>query len=143
MKVILVAPSSKEEYMSRTGQCLFCSVLSDRSRPILAENSTYIAVPDMFPVNRGHTLIVPKRHVTSLFDLSSDEMAALAELLALLRATLDRDCNPDGYNIGVNEGEAAGQTISHLHIHVIPRYKGDVEIPRGGIRNIKTPLVPY
>lgn len=123
--------------------CVFCSILKQRQRPLVAENHLFFAVPDQFPVGRGHTLLLPKRHTTSLFDLTSDEAVALGEILKSVKKRLSHEFDPDGYNIGVNEGKAAGQTIPHLHVHVIPRYAGDVEQPRGGIRNIKKALVPY
>jgi diadenosine tetraphosphate (Ap4A) HIT family hydrolase len=78
-----------------------------------------------------------------LLDLSEEEMVSLRGILQLVKRELREGYSPDGYNIGINEGEAAGQTIAHLHIHVIPRYVGDVDEPRGGIRNIKKALVPY
>lgn len=120
--------------------CFFCS------RPeteILAENELALAFLDKFPSNEGHTLIVPKRHVASLFDITSEEMAGCWELLLAVKTKLDERFAPDGYNIGVNVEEAAGQTVFHLHIHVIPRYKGDVPDPRGGIRRFKKSLVPW
>jgi diadenosine tetraphosphate (Ap4A) HIT family hydrolase len=123
--------------------CIFCDMLKARRRPLLAENMHFFVVPDEFPVNRGHMLVLPKRHTTTLFDLTGQEMLALGEILRALQERLQQEFHPDGYNIGVNEGKAAGQTIPHLHIHVIPRFSGDVDEPRGGIRNIKKPLVPY
>lgn len=98
---------------------------------------------DKFPVNRGHVLVIPKRHEPSFFAITSEERNALFALLERAKEELDRIHKPDGYNIGINCGEAAGQTIFHLHIHLIPRYGGDVEKPRGGVRNIKSPLVEY
>lgn len=88
-------------------------------------------------------MIVPKRHVETLFDATQDELAAINHLLFEVKAKLDQKFQPDGYNVGVNVGLAAGQTVFHLHYHVIPRYVGDVEDPRGGIRRIKKSLVPY
>lgn len=120
--------------------CFFCS------RPeteILAENDLAIAFLDKFPSNEGHTLIVPKRHVAGLFEATDEEMAGIWELLKEVKEKIDEQFAPDGYNVGVNVGEAAGQTVFHLHIHVIPRYKGDVPDPRGGIRRLKKSLVPW
>jgi Diadenosine tetraphosphate (Ap4A) hydrolase and other HIT family hydrolases len=91
----------------------------------------------------GHTLIVPKRHVASLFEITTEEMSSCWELLHAVKSRLDERFAPDGFNVGVNVGEAAGQTVFHLHIHVIPRYKGDVPDPRGGIRRFKKSLVPW
>lgn len=127
----------------RVEECIFCDLQTSRARRIIAENSLFFAVPDQYPVSRGHTLVLPKRHLTTLADLDSKEMSALGEILKAVREKLREELDPDGYNIGVNEGEAAGQTIPHLHIHVIPRFAGDVDEPRGGIRNIKKALIPY
>jgi len=120
--------------------CPFCSKGFEE---IILENDLAMAFYDAFPVNPGHVLIVPKRHIESLFEAGSDEIAAMNDLLLKVREALDARFKPDGYNIGVNVGRAAGQTIFHLHVHVIPRYEGDVPDPRGGIRRIKKSLVPY
>lgn len=89
---------------------------------------------DGYPVSKGHSLIVPRRHVQSLFDCTDEERRALFALLDVAKGELDAELHPDGYNIGINDGEAAGQTVMHLHIHLIPRYKGDKDDPRGGVR---------
>jgi diadenosine tetraphosphate (Ap4A) HIT family hydrolase len=123
--------------------CIFCEILDTRSREILAENEYFIVVFDNFPVNKGHALLIPKRHISTPFDISRDEAVRLVEILQTTKENLDERFQPDGYNIGINVGAAAGQTIPHLHIHLIPRYVGDVENPRGGIRNLKQALVPY
>lgn len=112
-------------------QCLFCHLPKER---LVASNSLAVVIRDGFPVSRGHSLIIPKRHVASWFDVSEEERDALIELLARARQQLDEQHRPDGYNIGINDGPAAGQTIRHLHIHLIPRYAGDTEDPRGGVR---------
>ena len=91
-------------------------------------------IRDAFPVSRGHTLIVPKRHVASFFDITSAERGDLLHVLLQARESLDREFAPAGYNIGINDGTAAGQTVPHLHVHLIPRYAGDREDPRGGVR---------
>lgn len=111
--------------------CPFCNLASDRVR---LENEAALAFPDAFPVAEGHTLVVPKRHVASLFDLSEEEHAAVWRLVAAVRAKLATELHPNGFNIGVNDGEAAGQTVMHAHVHVIPRRKGDSADPRGGVR---------
>jgi diadenosine tetraphosphate (Ap4A) HIT family hydrolase len=98
------------------------------------ENEAARAFPDAFPVTEGHTLVVPKRHVASLFDLPEEEQAAIWSLVALVRAKLLDGLKPDGFNVGVNDGPAAGQTVMHAHVHVIPRRAGDVGDPRGGVR---------
>jgi diadenosine tetraphosphate (Ap4A) HIT family hydrolase len=87
-----------------------------------------------FPVAEGHTLVVPRRHVASLFDLPEEEQAALWRLVALVRGRLMDELSPDGLNVGVNDGPAAGQTVMHAHVHIIPRRTGDVADPRGGVR---------
>ena len=91
-------------------------------------------VRDAFPVSPGHTLIIPKRHVGSFFILSSDERTDLMALLNSAKIGVEAEFKPDGYNIGINDGPLAGQTVPHLHIHLIPRYKGDMSDPRGGVR---------
>ncbi|HYE82309.1 MAG TPA: HIT family protein [Clostridia bacterium] len=121
--------------------CIFCDYLI--SKNYIAENELAFAIYDNFPVGKGHVLIIPKRHFAAFFDATSEEVSAFYDLVSLIKKLLDEELKPDGYNIGINIGEAAGQTIFHLHIHVIPRYSGDVENPRGGIRKFKKPLVEY
>ena len=121
--------------------CVFCDYIKNRN--FVMDNDYAIAVYDNFPVNKGHMLIIPKRHFASYFDASVDEISAIIDLIKRAKSLLDNKLNPDGYNIGINIGEAAGQTIFHLHIHLIPRYFGDVENPRGGIRKFKPALVEY
>ncbi len=99
-----------------------------------AENALAFAIPDGFPVSLGHTLVVPKRLVANWFDATVEEKLALIELIDEVKRILDARHRPDGYNVGFNAGEAAGQTVMHLHVHVIPRYSGDVDDPRGGVR---------
>jgi diadenosine tetraphosphate (Ap4A) HIT family hydrolase len=110
---------------------------------VIDENDLAVAFYDAYPVNEGHVLIIPKRHVETYFDATQDEKNAISLLLARAKEKLDERFHPDGYNIGVNVGAAAGQTIFHLHVHLIPRYAGDVPDPRGGVRKIKKSLVPY
>jgi diadenosine tetraphosphate (Ap4A) HIT family hydrolase len=111
--------------------CPFCTLAEDR---ILASNELAVATPDGFPVSPGHTLIIPKRHVASWFDTTPEEQLAVIALLGQMKSHLDAERSPAGYNIGINDGPAAGQTVRHLHLHLIPRYDGDTEDPRGGIR---------
>lgn len=111
--------------------CLFC--ILDPNRIILS-NDHAVAIRDGFPVSKGHTLIIPKRHIASLFELTAEEQTALFDLLGLARKQLLDEIEPDGFNIGINDGTAAGQTVMHLHIHLIPRYAGDQPDPRGGVR---------
>jgi diadenosine tetraphosphate (Ap4A) HIT family hydrolase len=119
--------------------CPFCK----RPAPTRLENAAAIAFLDSFPVAEGHTLVVPKRHVVSLFDLPEKELAAVWKLVAQVRAKLLADIKPDGFNIGVNNGLAAGQTVMHAHVHVIPRRSGDVADPRGGVRWVIPGKAPY
>ena len=98
---------------------------------------------DNYPVNKGHMLIIPKRHYSDFFETSPEELEQIFNLLHQAKEKLDKLYSPDGYNIGINNGKAAGQTIMHLHIHLIPRYDGDTDDPRGGVRHIIEELVPY
>jgi len=111
--------------------CPFCSLPPDRA--VLA-NDRAVAIRDGFPVSPGHTLIIPRRHVGSFFEVTDEERADLMQLLAQARQGLEQEFHPAGYNIGINDGAAAGQTVPHLHIHLIPRYPGDRPDPRGGVR---------
>ena len=111
--------------------CPFCNLPRDR---IVFESELGLAFRDEYQVSQGHTLIVPKRHVETFFDTTPDEQAALLQLLKIARSDLDRLFHPAGYNIGINDGVAAGQTVMHMHIHLIPRYDGDRADPRGGVR---------
>lgn len=120
--------------------CIFCNC---NPSDIIAENRLAFAILDKFPVNEGHTLIIPKRHFANLFEATEEELKAIYGLVNDVKEMLDVQYEPTGYNIGVNVGRDAGQTIMHLHVHVIPRYSGDVENPRGGIRNLKKALVEY
>ncbi len=128
--------------MIDTISCPFCSL--DDSRIILA-NDHAMTIFDGFPVSPGHALIIPRRHIASLFEATREEHTALFDLLAEMRKllldptqsplTLGKGLQlPDGFNIGINDGDAAGQTVMHLHIHLIPRYAGDQPDPRGGVR---------
>ena len=123
--------------------CFFCELLESKSRPFLVENDFFYAVEDHYPVNDKHSLIVSKRHTVTLAELTKPELIAFAAILRELQRLIRRNTKAEGFNIGVNEGVAAGQTIEHLHVHLIPRYSGDVENPRGGIRNLKPSLVHY
>jgi diadenosine tetraphosphate (Ap4A) HIT family hydrolase len=103
----------------------------------VASNALAFAVPDAFPVSPGHTLVVPRRVFASWFDATADERTAIFELVDVVRRQLDAsDRPPQGYNLGINVGASAGQTVLHVHVHVIPRYAGDVADPRGGIRHV-------
>ncbi|MDH5181203.1 MAG: HIT family protein [Gammaproteobacteria bacterium] len=115
--------------------CPFCQLLTDpHNNRITAQNAHAVVIRDGYPVSPGHSLIIPRRHLGSFFDLDPAEREAVLALLELTKAALDKEYRPDSYNIGINDGEAAGQTVPHLHIHLIPRYRGDVPDPRGGVR---------
>ena len=124
-----VKPENKRD---PNNPCLFCK---DPRGVSLVHELAYSA-RDTYAVSPGHTLVIPKRHVASIFDLTEDEVAACIKLINEEKKSIDGEFNPDGYNIGVNVGLAAGQSIFHVHIHVIPRYKGDVENPQGGVRHV-------
>jgi len=111
--------------------CPFCSLDEER---ILASNELAVVILDGFPVSPGHMLVVPKRHVASWFETTPEEQRAVLDLLGVAKQRLDGERSPAGYNIGINDGPAAGQTVRHLHLHLIPRYDGDTEDPRGGVR---------
>jgi diadenosine tetraphosphate (Ap4A) HIT family hydrolase len=112
--------------------CPLCGVAADR---VVAESEATITVRDQYPVSPGHTLVVPKRHIDSIFDVTGEEQAEIVAAVRDAKHALDEEFAPDGFNIGVNAGAAAGQTVMHAHVHVIPRFKGDAADPRGGIRH--------
>lgn len=114
-----------------TGTCPFCTLAAGR---IVLANELAAVIHDNFPVSPGHTLIIPKRHVVLFFDITANERTAMLALLDIAKLGLDAALHPDGYNVGINDGDAAGQTVPHLHLHLIPRYTGDSEDPRGGVR---------
>ena len=121
--------------------CVFCDRLA--AGDLEAENELAAAFPDAFPLTRGHTLVVPRRHAADYFGLTPAEQTAMWRLVNTVRARIERELHPDGHNLGVNVGQAAGQTVGHVHIHLIPRYAGDVDDPRGGIRWIIPAKAPY
>lgn len=111
--------------------CHFCNMPKDR---ILIENSSAFLVKDLYPVSNGHSLVIPKRHVESFFEATELERMHMFELITKGHKILQSEYSPQSYNIGINDGKEAGQTVPHLHIHLIPRYTQDVEDPRGGVR---------
>lgn len=118
----------------RSDNCLFCTVSRER---VVAQNELAFALRDTFPVSHLHSLVLPKRHVADYFDLTSDEVTACHELLSRVREDVcAQDRSVAGFNVGVNSGQAAGQTIFHCHFHLIPRRVGDVANPRGGVRHV-------
>lgn len=113
--------------------CVFCNINKEK---ILYETSCWLAMFDEYPVNQGHVLLIPKHHVESVFELNEEEKTTLVDSIKDIESILIRFFDIDGFNIGINQGKAAGQTINHLHIHIIPRYNGDVSNPRGGVRGV-------
>jgi len=114
-----------------TKPCPFCTLPLER---ITDSNDLALVIRDGYPVSPGHTLVIPKRHIGSWFEITPEEQSAMLVLLGKAKAILEEEFKPDGYNIGINDGPTAGQTVPHLHMHLIPRYKGDLEDPRGGVR---------
>jgi ATP adenylyltransferase len=124
----------RESYQHREDDCLFCNI--DRKR-LIAENELAYSMIDGFPVTKQHTLIIPKRHIAAYFDLGQAEINSINYLLQNGKSEIEKlDPAVTGFNIGVNSGESAGQSIFHCHIHLIPRRVGDVEKPRGGVRHV-------
>ncbi len=113
--------------------CPFCTMPPER---ITVRNDLAFATWDIHPVTKGHTLVVPFRHVASYFDTTPEEKAALLDVISRAREFLDARYHPDGYNIGVNVGEAAGQAVMHVHFHMIPRYRGDSGHRGTGLRHV-------
>jgi diadenosine tetraphosphate (Ap4A) HIT family hydrolase len=111
--------------------CPFCTLPASRT---VAANEFAVVIRDAFPVSAGHTLVIPKRHFGSFFDATHEERTSMLALLDQARREIDIEFSPDGFNIGINDGVAAGQTVPHLHLHLIPRFLGDVDDARGGIR---------
>jgi len=117
--------------MHKLKPCPFCTLPEAR---IIDDAQHGVVIRDGFPISKGHTLIIPKRHIGSFFELKPDEQTDLMALLGRAKDVLDQEFAPQGFNIGINDGPAAGQTVPHLHIHLIPRYEGDQKDPRGGVR---------
>ena len=114
--------------------CPFCRYLIEKNT--IKESESAFAVYDKFPVNEGHVLVIPKRHISDYFNLTSKEQMACWQLVNEVKERIDNENSPDGYNVGLNNGKVAGQTIFHVHIHIIPRYRDDVINPQGGIRGV-------
>ena len=114
--------------------CIFCTLEPSR---IEDESPLFLVIKDLYPVTKGHTLIIPKRHVPSFFDLTSEEQSSFLQILNSQKEKLRlQDNTVTGFNEGINDGEDSGQTVMHCHIHLIPRRKGDMENPRGGVRGV-------
>ena len=112
--------------------CPFCARISEDN--VLASFGSIVAIADAYPLTPGHTLLLPRRHVADFFSLSREERMELLDALSSMRDRLAAETPFDGVNIGLNNGAAAGQTVSHCHVHFIPRRSGDVPDPRGGVR---------
>ncbi len=123
--------SFKTAIMTSHKLCPFCTLPTER---IIDSNKFAIVIRDGYPISEGHTLIIPKRHVGSFFETTQDEKLALLALLESAQKQLKKEFNPPSFNIGINDGKEAGQTVPHLHIHLIPRYESDMADPRGGVR---------
>ena len=117
-------------------ECRYCQLEYQQSDRIALENDFFLASYDNHPVTKGHMKLVAKRHLNAFDQLTDQELVALRELLKKAKALIEKEFKPDGFNLGVNEGAAAGQTVFHLHVHLIPRYKGDVPDPTGGVRQV-------
>lgn len=116
--------------------CLFCDWKNKEANRLITQSANFYARYDKFPANPGHCEIIPKKHLQSFFSLNQKQITECYRLIKKVKKLIDKKFKPHSYNIGVNEGEAAGRTIHHLHIHLIPRYTGDVKNPRGGVRNV-------
>ena len=128
----MTAEEKPEKKRDPNNPCLFCK----DARGVSLNSELAYSARDSYAVSPGHTLVIPRRHVASFFDLTPEEINACMALITEERRLLDQEFKPDGYNIGVNVGPAAGQSILHVHIHIIPRYQGDVENPQGGVRHV-------
>jgi diadenosine tetraphosphate (Ap4A) HIT family hydrolase len=128
----LTAEEKQEKKRDPNNPCLFCT----DPRGVSIQHELAYSARDSYPASPGHTVVIPRRHVASFFDLTPEEVDACMGLIKEEKIHIDEEFNPDGYNIGVNVGPAAGQSIFHVHIHIIPRYKGDVENPQGGVRHV-------
>ena len=121
--------------------CPFCEVIS--TNRFIDGNDLAVVIDDNYPVSLGHSLVIPRRHAPDFFKLTPEEQAAVWDLVQVSQARLATKHHPDGFNVGLNDGEAAGQTVPHPHVHVIPRYKGDVPDPRGGVRWVVSQKAVY
>ena len=120
-------------HIKENTDCAFCS---PTDRELLSENILTYAIADKYPVSKGHSLVIPKRHCPNYFDLSDKEKASCTLMMDHIQKKLQREYEPDGFNVGINVNQVAGQTVFHSHIHIIPRYNGDADDPTGGVRNL-------
>jgi len=114
--------------------CPFCQ--TSTGHQLILEIEDVIAIYDRFPVSPGHALVIPRRHCANYFELTQTEKDNCWKVVNEVKKILDVEFSPDGYNVGINVGHAAGQTIPHVHIHLIPRYHGDLPDPEGGVRGV-------
>ncbi len=127
-----MSEATQEKKRDPNDPCLFCK----DPRGVSLQNEFAYSARDSYPTSPGHTLVIPRRHVASFFELTPEEVNACMSLVQQEKVLIDAELKPDGYNVGVNIGPAAGQSIFHVHIHLIPRYQGDVENPQGGVRHV-------
>ena len=113
--------------------CPFCNVADN---DVVLKGDLCFAIYDRFPVNKGHILIIPHRHFSDYFDATPEEKREIISLIDEAKKLIEEKYNPDGFNIGINVGKYAGQTVMHMHVHLIPRYKGDIDDPTGGVRGV-------
>ena len=122
-------------------KCLFCNIESNR---VIDENELSFAIYDGYPVTELHALIIPKRHAETYFDLTAEEREACHQLMVEIKDKIQsEDSMVDGFNVGMNSGASAGQTVFHCHVHLIPRRTGDMENPRGGVRGVIPDMQQY
>ena len=133
--IIKIDLKNKEKIMN----CIFC----DMKDNYILENDLAYAIYDKYPVGKGHMLFIPKRHVKDFFDITKEEREAIFNLVDEGKKLLDEKYSPDAYNVGINCGEEAGQTVMHVHVHLIPRYKGDIDEPTGGVRGVIPSKMKY
>ncbi len=123
--------------MSASDDCIFCQIVrKEKKTEIIAQFNHCFVIKDQYPVSPGHLLIIPYKHTEDWFSSSNEVKGEIVEVLDKLKKLLDIEYHPDGYNIGMNCGKAAGQTVMHLHVHLIPRFKDDMNDPRGGVRGV-------
>ena len=146
LELIRICDTTEERFFAgREVGCKFCVIQNGYPEDrLIGENEFAYAIIDRFPATKLHSLVIPKRHVADVFDLVERELSAMTALLAKIRGfILNEDRSVEGFNVGVNSGVAAGQSIPHVHIHLIPRRQGDVEDPRGGVRGVIPQKRPY
>ncbi len=119
--------------------CFFCTQPKEK---LILEDNVFFSIYDAAPVSPGHAIVVPKFHIVSFFDMLPDMASDMHAFILKVKEKVDAKYKPHGYNIGINDGRAAGRSIDHLHVHLIPRYNGDVPNPRGGVRNLKGVYIP-